>query len=77
MRSGTRHSIECSIHVGVNDHDEFVLEIHDNGVGLSPSPIQPGMGSTVISAWTETLRGHWSLQPADVGMTLTAVIPAA
>ena len=70
------HSTECSIQVGVNDRDEFVLEIQDNGVGLSPSPGQPGMGSTVISAWTETLRGHWSLQPAEVGMTLTAVIPA-
>ena len=70
------HATECSIQVGVNDRDEFVLEIQDNGVGLSPSPGQPGMGSTVISAWTETLRGHWSLQPVDVGMTLTAVIPA-
>ena len=70
------HSTECSIQVGVNDHDELVLEIQDNGVGLSPSPGQPGMGSTVISAWTETLRGRWSLQPAEVGMTLTAVIPA-
>ncbi|MGI9197547.1 MAG: sensor histidine kinase [Candidatus Nanopelagicales bacterium] len=70
------HSTECSIQVSVNDHDEFVLEIRDNGVGPSPDTTEPGMGSTVISAWTETLRGHWSLQPAAVGMVLTAVIPA-
>ncbi len=71
------HATECSIQVGVNDHDEFVLEIHDNGVGLSPAPAQPGMGSTVISAWTETLGGHWTLESATVGATLTAVIPSA
>ena len=71
------HATECAIQVGVNDHDEFVLEIHDNGVGLSPAPAQPGMGSTVISAWTETLGGHWTLESATVGATLTAVIPSA
>ena len=71
------HATECAIQVGVNDHDEFVLEIHDNGVGLSPAPAQPGLGSTVISAWTETLGGHWTLESATVGATLTAVIPSA
>ena len=36
-----------------------------------------GTGSTVISAWTETLGGHWTLESATVGATLTAVIPSA
>ena len=34
------------------------------------------MGSTVISAWSQALDGTWSLENADVGARLTAVIPA-
>lgn len=33
------------------------------------------MGSPVMSAWADTLQGHWTLKPADVGAVLTAVIP--
>ena len=71
------HATECAIQVRLDGRDEFVLEIQDNGVGLPPSPGEPGMGSTLISAWTETLGGHWTLESATVGATLTAVIPSA
>jgi hypothetical protein len=34
------------------------------------------MGSTVISAWVESLRGEWSLEQEATGVVLTATIPA-
>lgn len=71
------HATECSIQVTLTPRDELVLHLIDNGVGLQGKPVQPGMGSTVISAWVESLRGEWMLEPAAVGMTLTAVIPAS
>ena len=66
------HATECSIQGWFNSDSEFVLEINDNGVGLPPKPVEPGMGFSVISAWVESLDGGWSLEPATVGMTLTA-----
>ena len=71
------HASECSIRVVLDERDAYLLEIRDNGVGLSGAPIVPGMGSTVISAWVDSLQGEWSLEPAGAGMVLTATIPAA
>jgi len=34
------------------------------------------MGFSVISAWVESMDGRWSLEPAETGAKLTAVIPA-
>ena len=69
------HASECSIHIVLEEHDDYVLEIRDNGVGLAGEPLVPGMGSTVISAWVESLQGQWSLRPSLPGVTLTAVVP--
>jgi len=69
------HASECSIRIVVDDADAYVLEIRDNGVGLAGAPLVPGMGSTVISAWVESLAGEWSLHPSPPGVTLTAVVP--
>ncbi len=71
------HASEYSIRVVLDERDAYLLEIRDNGVGLSGAPIVPGMGSTVISAWVDSLQGVWSLEPAGAGMMLTATIPAA
>lgn len=70
------HATECSIQISLDSNDRFVLTLRDSGIGLPPSPIEPGLGSTVISAWTDTLNGHWTLTPTVIGATLTAVIPA-
>ncbi len=70
------HATECWIQISLDSQDRYALSLHDDGVGLPSSPIEPGLGSTVISAWTDTLNGHWTLTPADIGVTLTAVIPA-
>ncbi len=56
--------------------DELVLHLTDDGIGLQGKPVQPGMGSTVISAWVESLRGEWSLEQEATGVVLTATIPA-
>jgi signal transduction histidine kinase len=71
------HATECSIQVWFNSDNEFVVEIHDNGVGLPPKRVEPGMGFSVISAWVESMNGRWSLEPAEIGAKLTAVVPAA
>lgn len=70
------HATDCSIQVSLVERDAYVLEIRDNGVGLTRTPVVPGMGSTVISAWVESLQGEWSLAPQAVGLALTATIPA-
>lgn len=69
------HANACLIRVALEDSDSLKLTLDDNGVGLPLSAVVPGMGSTVISAWVESLQGQWSLEPASVGMTLTATIP--
>jgi signal transduction histidine kinase len=71
------HATECSIQITLTPRDELVLHLIDNGVGLQGKSVQPGMGSTVISAWVESLRGEWSLEQAADGMVLMATIPAA
>ena len=71
------HATECSIQVWFNSNNEFVVEIHDNGIGLPPKRVEPGMGFSVISAWVESMNGRWSLEPAEIGAKLTAVVPAA
>ena len=68
------HANECSIRILVDD-DACMLEIRDNGVGLTGTSITPGMGSTVISAWVDALQGTWSLETVFPGTNLTAVIP--
>mgnify|MGYP002137915195 CR=1 FL=1 len=71
------HATECSIQVTLTPRDELVLHLTDNGVGLQGKPVQAGMGSTVISAWVEALRGEWSLEQEADGVVLMATIPAA
>jgi len=70
------HATECWIQLSLDSQGRFVLGLHDNGVGLPASPAPAGMGTTVISAWTQALDGAWSLESADVGARLTAVIPS-
>lgn len=70
------HATECWIQLSLDSQGRFVLSLHDNGVGLPASPTPVGMGTTVISAWSQALDGAWSLESADVGARLTAVIPA-
>lgn len=70
------HATECSIQVTLTAREELVLHLSDNGIGVQGESVQPGMGFSVISAWVETLGGHWSLAPGDSGVTLTATVPA-
>ena len=70
------HATECRIQLSLDAQGRIVLSLHDNGVGLPASPTPAGMGTTVISAWSQALDGAWSLESADVGARLTAVIPA-
>ena len=70
------HATECWIRISLDAQGRYALSLHDNGVGPPSSPIEPGLGSTVISAWSQALDGTWSLESADVGARLTAVIPA-
>jgi signal transduction histidine kinase len=70
------HATECSIQVMLTARDELVLHLTDNGIGIQGETVQQGMGLSVISAWVETLGGHWSLDRGDSGMTLTATVPA-
>ena len=70
------HATDCSIRVTLTARDELMLHLSDNGIGVQGESVQPGMGFSVISAWVETLGGHWSLDPGDSGMTLTATVPA-
>ena len=70
------HATQCWIQLSLDSQGRFVLGLHDNGVGLPAYPPPAGMGTTVISAWTQALDGAWSLESADVGARLTAVIPA-
>jgi signal transduction histidine kinase len=69
------HATECSIQVTLTSRDELVLHLTDNGIGLQGKPMQAGMGSTVISAWVESLNGKWILEPRSSGMILTATFP--
>ena len=68
---------ECLIQLTRSFGDEVVLSLSDNGIGMQGETLQPGMGTTVISAWVEALGGQWSLQPASSGMTLSATFPCA
>ena len=70
------HATECVIQISLDSNDQFALTLQDSGIGLPLSPIEPGLGSTVISAWTDMLNGRWTLTPTAIGATLTAVIPA-
>ena len=66
---------ECLIQLTRTSRNEVTLVLSDNGVGMQGESLQPGMGTTVISAWVEALGGQWSLQPASSGVTLTAALP--
>lgn len=68
-------SSECLIQLTRTSRNEVTLVLSDNGVGMQGESLQPGMGTTVISAWVESLGGQWSLQPASSGMTLIATFP--
>lgn len=48
----------------------------DFGAILTRYALERGMGFSVISAWVESMNGRWSLEPAEIGAKLTAVIPA-
>ncbi len=68
---------ECSIQVTITPNNDLVLHLTDNGIGFQEKSMQPGMGSAVISAWSDALHGTWSLESATIGARLFAVIPAS
>ena len=70
-------SSECLIQLTRTSRNEVTLVLSDNGVGMQGESLQPGMGTTVISAWVEALDGQWNLAPASSGTTLTATFPRA
>lgn len=43
--------------------DEIQLRVQDDGRGMSGEDATPGTGLRIVSAWTETIDGEWSLDP--------------
>lgn len=58
--------------VASRERDNFVVSVRDDGIGLRDGASVPGSGSAIIDAWTASLGGTWSLQPASPGTVLTA-----
>lgn len=65
------HAENVSI-MALRDGDGFVVSVRDDGIGLRDSVSIPGSGSAIIDAWTASLGGTWSLEPANPGAVLSA-----
>lgn len=65
----------CEVEVHVADQ-HLRLSVNDDGRGISDSPTTPGFGSSLMTAWSNSLGGTWSLRPGRTsGAILTADFP--
>jgi signal transduction histidine kinase len=66
---------QCEVEVHLGDESVF-LSVNDDGRGLPSAAVSPGFGSTLMTAWSDSLGGTWSVRPGRTsGALLTAEIP--
>ena len=66
---------QCEIEVHLDDERVF-LSVNDDGRGLPDATKPPGFGSTLMTAWSDSLGGTWSIRPGRTsGALLTAELP--
>lgn len=72
-----RHARASEVHVRVSpQHDEIVLEIRDNGVGIAPDAA-PGVGMRSIERRARAVGGQCRIRSDSAGTTVTAWLPGA
>lgn len=70
---GRARRVEVTIML--ND-DELTLDIKDDGAGFKDGTYQPGLGSKVIDAWVQSLKGGWTIASnIDFGVHVHACLP--
>lgn len=66
---------QCEVEVHLGD-ESVVLSVNDDGRGLPAAAVSPGFGSTLMTAWSDSLGGTWSVRPGRTsGALLTAELP--
>lgn len=66
---------QCEVDITVSE-DEITVVVKDDGRGFSGEPNEAGFGSTLMTAWSESLNGHWSWRPGkSAGVVVTAAFP--
>jgi len=77
LANAQRHAGATRVTVALSLEDEHaVLRIEDNGRGVDPAGIKPGLGLRTIAARTGNLGGTWRLTNASTtGATLTVELP--
>jgi two-component sensor histidine kinase len=56
---------------------ELVLEVRDNGTGISQSKTRPGIGHMLIEALSQQLGGRLAIASSRGGATISVAFPAA
>jgi len=70
-----RHADATEVHVSVTPlGDRFVLEVRDNGVGISPEA-KPGVGLRSILRRARELKGDCQIESGSHGTTIIARLP--
>jgi signal transduction histidine kinase len=65
----------CEIDVRV-EHDALELTVKDDGRGFSSAPSSTGFGSTLMTAWAQSLGGSWSWKSGkSTGVVVEASLP--
>lgn len=65
----------CEIGVTV-EHGVLMLTVKDDGRGFSGAPSSTGFGSTLMTAWAQSLGGSWSWKSGkSTGVVLEASLP--
>ncbi len=75
MTNVSRHAraASCTAHLGV-ENESLVVEVRDDGVGLSPSK-GAGVGLTSMRERADELGGHVSVTSNGTGTTVRATLP--
>ncbi len=73
----SRHAKARSVHVTLETIGaEYVLQIHDDGVGFNPQKIKKGMGLSGIQERVDTMQGKWRIETGeDKGLGVTITLP--
>lgn len=70
---GSARRCEVEVHL---DARRVFLSVNDDGRGLPSASMTPGFGSSLMTAWSDSLGGSWSLrQGRTSGTCLTAELP--
>lgn len=73
--AGHGEARQCKVDVHLEDHIVFV-SVNDDGRGLPKAAVSPGFGSTLMTAWSDSLGGTWTVRPGRTsGAQLTAELP--